>query len=47
MANFSWRQRRHFLMLCCRQVLVLVCPRCLLGAMCMRIRRYWISSFCF
>ena len=22
MANFSWRQRRHFLMFCCRQVLV-------------------------
>ena len=43
-----------FFMLCCRQVLFLVSPRwlserrlCLLDAICTRIRRYWMSSFCF
>ena len=47
-ANFSWRQRRHFFMFCCSQVLVLVSPRwlwerclCLLVAICTRIRRCW------
>ena len=43
-----------FLMICCRQVLVLVISQVIfgemfviLGAICMRIRRYWMSSFCF
>ena len=51
MANFSWRQRRHFFMFCCRQVLVLVSPRwlwkgclCLFVAICTRIRRCWMRS---
>ena len=54
MANFSWRQRRYFLMLWCRQVLVWVSPRwlwerclCILGAICIRIKRCWMRSFCF
>ena len=54
MANFSWRQRTHFLMFCCRQVLVLVSLRwlwkrclCLLVAICARIRRYWMHSSSF
>ena len=52
MTNFSWMQRRHFLMLCCRQVIVLVSPwwlwercLCLLGAIYTRIKSYWMSSF--
>ena len=53
MVNFSWRQRRHFFIFCCRQVLVLVSPRwlweiclCFLVAICKRIRRCWMRSSC-
>ena len=52
-ASFSWRQRRDFFMFCSRRVLVLAFPRgwwvrcsCLLGAICVWIKQYYLSSFC-